>query len=157
LKEYGIDQSKLRVQQFNTGEAYAVFGSKYMVNKNYTLRIDDLKKYESIIIRLVEKDFKSLYVSEYGIADKNKRMEALMADAVRNGTDKVNIIAGAAGIKNMHLFSVDETNERAPVTYEPFTAMRQEKFAGAAADAAVNMPLGRIFLQKDVTMVYEIE
>src|SRR6478672_9154719 len=45
LKEFGIDQSKLRVQQFNTGEAYAVFGSKYQVNKQYTLRIEDLKRY----------------------------------------------------------------------------------------------------------------
>lgn len=157
LKEYNIDPSKLRVQQFNTGEAYSMFGSKYMVNKNYTLRIEDLTKYESVIVRLAEKDFKNLYVGEYGIADKNKRMEELMAEAVKNGTSKANIIAGAAGIKNMHILSVDETNERAPIIYEPYAAMRQEKFASAAADAVVNMPLGRIFLQKDVTMMYEIE
>lgn len=153
LKEFGIDQSKLRVQRFNTGEAYSFLGSKYQVNKNYTLRIEDLKKYESIIVRLAEIDFKNIYVAEYGIADKNKRMDELLAEAVKNGANKANIIATAGNIKNMHLLSVDETNENTPIPYE-MTMMRAGK--SAAADA-VNLQLGRVFIQKDITMAYEIE
>lgn len=156
LKEFGIDESKLRVQRFNTGEAYAVFGSKYQVNKQYTLRIEDLKRYESIIIRLVEKDFKNLYVGEYGIADKAKRMEELMAEAVKNGAGKANIIATAANVKGFHLLSVDETHQATPIPVD-FAMMRESRAMASGAADAVNMQLGKIFMQKDLTMVYEIE
>lgn len=156
LKEFGIDQSKLRVQQFNTGEAYSFLGSKYQVNKNYTLRIEDLKKYESIIVRLAEIDFKNIYVGQYGIADEEKRKDELLAEAVKRGASKASIIATAGGVKNIHLLSVDETNQNTPIPYE-MTAMRADKsFGGAAADA-VNMQLGRVYMQKDITLVYEIE
>lgn len=157
LKEFNIDPSKLRVQQFNTGEAYSVFGSRYQVNKQYTLRIEDLKRYESIIVRLVEKDFKQLYVGEYGIADKAKRMDELMAEAVKNGAGKASIIATAANTKGIRLLSVDETHQNTPIPYDFAMARESKMMASGAADAAVNMQLGKIFMQKDLTMVYEIE
>jgi uncharacterized protein YggE len=157
LQEFGIDQSKLRVQQFNTGEAYSFLGSKYQVNKNYMLRIEKLDKYESIIVRLAEKGFKNIYVGDYGIHDKAKRMDELLAEAVKNGASKANIIAGAANVKNIHLVSVDETNDNTPIPYMTKSFAARNTGAMDAADQSVNMQLGRIFMQKDLTLVYEIE
>lgn len=152
LKANGIPESKLRVQRINTSEAYSMFGSKYYINKNYTLRIEDLKKYESIIIGLVERGFKNLYISEIGITDREQKADEVMAAAVKNGTNKANIIAAAANVKNLRLLSVDETigGGGYPVMYN--------KMANFAADAgASNIPLGKINIQKDLTMIYEIE
>jgi len=151
LKANGIPESKLRVQRINTSEAYSMFGSKYYINKNYTLRIEDLKRYESIIIGLVERGFKNLFISEIGIADREQKTDEVMAAAVRNGANKANIIANAAGVKNLHLLSVDETigGGGYPIMYN--------KMANFAADGASNIPLGKINIQKDMIMIYEIE
>ena len=152
LKENGIPESKLRVQRINTSEAYSMFGSKYYINKNYTLRIENLKRYESIIIGLVERGFKNIYISEIGITDREQKADEVMAAAVRNGTNKANIIANAANVKNLRLLSVDETAGGGgyPILYN--------KMANFAADAgASNIPLGKINIQKDLIMIYEIE
>jgi uncharacterized protein YggE len=150
LKANGINENNLRVQNINTGEAFAVFGSRYYINKNYTLRIDDLKRYETIILGLVEKGFKNLYITEIGMNDKPKKQDEVMAAAVKNGTNKANIIATAANVKNLRLLSVDETmmdNGPSPVMYKM-----------AAADmGATNIPLGKINIQKQLVMIYEIE
>ena len=153
LKAMGIPEDKLRVQRLNTGEAYSMFGSKYYINKSYTLRIDNLNRYEDVILGLVEKGFKSLYISEIGMNEKDKKNDEVMAEAVKNGISKANVIAGAGNIKNVKLVSVDETNE-----YNPQPIMYKREFAMAAMDGgASNIPLGKLNLQKNLTMVFEIE
>lgn len=150
LREHNIPESKLRVQRINTSEAYSMFGSKYYINKNYTLRIEDLKKYETIILGLVGNGFKNLVISEIGLADRDEKTDEVMAEAVKNGMNKANIIAGAAHVKNIRLLSVDETTGGGgyPIMYN--------KAMNFAADAS-NIPLNKISIQKDVTMIFEIE
>jgi len=152
LKSFGVPAEKLRVQRLNTGEAYSMFGSKYYINKSYTLRIDDLNRYEDIILGLVDKGFKNIYISEIGMTDKEKKADDVMAAAVKNGISKAGIIATAAGIKTPKLLSIDETNEigASPVMY------KRMEFAAMDAGAS-NLPLGKINMQKDLTMVFEIE
>lgn len=152
LKSFGISEDKLRVQRINTGEAYSMFGSKYYINKTYTLRIDNLARYEDIILGLVEKGFKNLYIFEIGMTDKEKKNDEVMAAAVKNGINKANIIAGAAEVKSIKLMSIDETNDASP---SPIMYKRMEY---AAMDAgASNIPLGKLNIQKDLTMMFEIE
>jgi uncharacterized protein len=151
LKANGIDESNLRVQNINTGEVFSIFGSRYVINKNYTLRIDDLKRYETIMLGLVEKGFKNLYITEIGITDRPKKMDEVMAAAVKNGINKANIIAATANVKNIRLLSVDESmisDGPSPVMY---------KMAAMDAGSATNIPLGKIHMQKDLVMIYEIE
>lgn len=150
LKANGIDEKKLRVQQIGTGEVYSLFGSRYQINKQYTLRIDDLSRYESIILGLVEHGFKNLYLGEIGINDREKKAETVLATAVKNGSTKANIMAGAANVKSIKLYSIDETMDSGPIP------MYDKRVAFAAADAS-NIPLGKINIQKDLTMVFEIE
>lgn len=151
MKANNIPAEKLRVQRLNTGEAYAIFGSKYYIRKNYTLRIDDLSRYETIILGLVGKGFKNLYVAEIGMNNKEKKNDEVMADAVKSGLSKANVIAGAAGIKSVKLVSVDEgggSGYPMPVMYKREMAMSGD---------AMNIALDKLNLQKDVEMVFEIE
>jgi|GEM_PF-6152567 Uncharacterized conserved protein len=152
LKAMGIPADKLRVQRMNTGEAYSMFGNKYYINKSYTLRIDNLKKYEDIILGLVQRDFKNLYISEIGMNEKDKKNDEVMAEAVKNGINKANVIAGASSVKNVKLISVDETNE-----YSPQPIMYKREYAMAMDAGASNIPLGKLSLQKNLTLVFEIE
>ncbi|RYE23818.1 MAG: DUF541 domain-containing protein [Sphingobacteriales bacterium] len=152
MKANNIPAEKLRVQRLNTGEAYALFGSKYYIRKNYTLRIDDLSRYENIILGLVGKGFKNLYVSDISINNKDKRNDEVMADAVKNGSSKANVIATAAGIKSVKLVSVDETGNS-----NPMPIMYKRMAMSAEMSDANNIALDKISLQKDVEMVFEIE
>ncbi len=152
MKANNIPAEKLRVQRLNTGEAYAIFGSKYYIRKNYTLRIDDLSKYETIILGLVGKGFKNLYVSDISINNKDKHNDEVMAEAVKNGSSKANIIATAAGVKSIKLVSVDESGNSNPM---PIMYKRMA-MSEMAADAN-NISLDKISLQKDMEMVFEIE
>jgi uncharacterized protein YggE len=153
LKAMGIPEDKLRVQRLNTGEAYSMFGNKYYINKSYTLRIDNLQKYEDIILGLVQRDFKNLYIAEIGMNNKEKKEDEVMAEAVKNGMNKANVIAGAASVKNIKLVSIDETNE-----YSPQPIMYKREYAMAAMDGgASNIALGKLSMQKNLTLVFEIE
>lgn len=152
MKANNIPAEKLRVQRLNTGEAYAIFGSKYYIRKNYTLRIDDLNRYETIILGLVGKGFKNLYVSDINVNNKDKKNDEVTADAVRNGISKANIIADAAGVKSVKLVSVDETGNSNPM---PIMYKRMA-MSSEIADAN-NIALDKLSLQKDLEMVFEIE
>jgi hypothetical protein len=160
-KEAGIAERDLRTTQVSLQPQYSRPGAGageiprvvgYQATNGVTIRVRDLEKLGALLDRLVVAGSNELRGIEFSVAEPGALRDAARADAMKDAVRKAGILAEAAGVRIVRLFTAVEDGIDSP---RPLVA----RMAMDAAPARPVVPIeaGEQEFRGRVTAVFEIE
>ncbi len=162
LSRFGMDSSQLRVDRFNTGNHYSIMsGNKFNISKSYLLTINDLSRYEDIVLAIANAGFKSTSIERLGVYDLDRKEQMVISSALAAGKAKAAGILPFLDGRKLRLTGVEELPNNHRADQDDLESKRGRgqgiSIGGGRSEPPANMLLSKFLIRKAFQLRFAIE